>query len=243
MKELVLENPQTSPLYISPLDFNKSSFWRKNPNLHLLHALKPASADPAPSFYVAYHFLAELLTPNRFHFVIIPLTVDCWIFRSEEISWLDLLHRWHPISVPHWNSLSSWEWPISSQMFVETVCMPRYLLLNTCGHRSDWNTLFHLFGWVSEHFWQYSVAEVRRSLRTVNSRKAPGPDNIPGRVLREYADQLAWVLMDIFNTSLDQAKVPSSLKATIIPVPKETSMTTGPSHAPRQQCFEKESAW
>ena len=47
--------------------------------------------------------------PNHFHFVIIPLTVDCGIFRSKEISQLDLLHRWHPVTVPCWNSLSSWE--------------------------------------------------------------------------------------------------------------------------------------
>ena len=47
--------------------------------------------------------------PNCFHFVIIPLTVDCGIFSSEEISRLDLLHSWHPITVPRWNSLSSWE--------------------------------------------------------------------------------------------------------------------------------------
>ena len=46
-------------------------------------------------------------------------------------------------------------------------------------------------------------------------------DNIRGWVLRECADQLAYVLMDIFNTSLNQAKVPSCFKtATIIPVPK-----------------------
>ena len=52
--------------------------------------------------------------PNHFHFVIMPLTVDCGIFRREEISRLDLLHRWHPITVAGWNSLSSWEWPIIS---------------------------------------------------------------------------------------------------------------------------------
>ena len=43
------------------------------------------------------------VVPNRFHFVTIPLTVDCGIFRSEDISWLDLLHRWHPITVPCWS--------------------------------------------------------------------------------------------------------------------------------------------
>ena len=60
--------------------------------------------------------------PSHFHFV--TLTGDCGIFRSEEPSRLDMLHRWHPITVPRW-SLSSWEWPILSQMFVETVCKPR----------------------------------------------------------------------------------------------------------------------
>ena len=82
------------------------------------------------------------VVPKHFHFLIIQLTVDCGIFRNEEISWLDLLHRWHPITVPRWNSLSSWERPILSQMFVKTVCMPRCLILYTCGHGSDWNTWF-----------------------------------------------------------------------------------------------------
>ena len=88
--------------------------------------------------------------PNRFHFVMIPLTVDCGIFRSEETSRLDFLHRLCPLTAPCWNSLSSWERPILSQMIVETVCMPRCLLLYTCGHGSDWNTSFnYLDGWVN----------------------------------------------------------------------------------------------
>ena len=66
--------------------------------------------------------------PIHLHFVIIPLTVDCGIFRSEEISRLDLLHRWHPITVPRWNSLSSWEQPILSQMFVETEILSMQIL-------------------------------------------------------------------------------------------------------------------
>ena len=62
------------------------------------------------------------VVPNCSHFVVIPLEVDCGIFSSEEILRLDLLHRWHPIMVPCWNSLSSWERPTLSQMFVEAVC-------------------------------------------------------------------------------------------------------------------------
>ena len=60
-------------------------------------------------------------------------------------------HRWHPITVPRLNSLSSWEGHILSQMSVETACMRRGLLLYTCGHGSDWNTWFQLFGWMSEY--------------------------------------------------------------------------------------------
>ena len=52
-----------------------------------------------------------------------------------------------------------------SHMFVETVCMPRCLLLCACGHGSDWNTWFQLFGWVSEYFWQYRYGiKLKRSL-------------------------------------------------------------------------------
>ncbi|KAK1788245.1 hypothetical protein P4O66_016695 [Electrophorus voltai] len=61
-----------------------------------------------------------------------------------------------------------------------------------------------------------TAADVRRTLRGVNPRKAAGPDNIPGRVLRECADQLADVLTDIFNISLSCAVVPTCFKTTTI---------------------------
>ena len=67
-----------------------------------------------------------------------------------------------------------------------------------------------------------SSASVRRSLSRINSRKAAGPDNIPGRVLKDCAEEITDVLTDIFNTSLSQAVVPTCLKSTtIIPVPKK----------------------
>ncbi|KAI4879135.1 hypothetical protein NFI96_007722 [Prochilodus magdalenae] len=69
-------------------------------------------------------------------------------------------------------------------------------------------------------------AEVRRTLRRINPRKSAGPDDIPGRVLRECADQISEVLADIFNVSLTQAAVPTCLKTTtIIPVPKSSTVT------------------
>ncbi len=43
-----------------------------------------------------------------------------------------------------------------------------------------------------------SPDSVRRSLSRINARKAPGPDNIPGRVLRDCAVELTDVFTDIF---------------------------------------------
>ncbi len=72
---------------------------------------------------------------------------------------------------------------------------------------------------------------VRRSLSRINAHKALGPDNIPGRVLRDCAVELTDVFTDIFNISLSQAVVPTCFKATtIIPARRShlhpASMTT-----------------
>ncbi|KAL0184059.1 hypothetical protein M9458_019755, partial [Cirrhinus mrigala] len=63
-----------------------------------------------------------------------------------------------------------------------------------------------------------------RAVTVINARKAPGPDNIPGRVLRDCAVELTDVFTDTFNISLNQAVVPTCFKATtIILVPKKSS--------------------
>ncbi len=59
-----------------------------------------------------------------------------------------------------------------------------------------------------------SPANVRNTLSRINPRKAAGPNNKPGRVLKYCAEQLTDVLTDIFNTSQSQA-----LKSTTI-IPK-----------------------
>ncbi|XP_072904707.1 uncharacterized protein [Hemitrygon akajei] len=91
-----------------------------------------------------------------------------------------------------------------------------------------------------------SVADVRRTLCRVNPRKAAGPDNIPGRVLRGCADQLADVLIDIFNISLSSATIPMCFKvATIVPVPKKSSVSCRNDYRPValtsiiMKCFER----
>ncbi len=67
-----------------------------------------------------------------------------------------------------------------------------------------------------------SVADVTRSFKRVNIRKAVGPDGIPGRVIKACAFQLAGVFTDIFNLSLSLSVVPSCFKkSTIVPIPKK----------------------
>ncbi|KAK7930368.1 hypothetical protein WMY93_006763 [Mugilogobius chulae] len=68
--------------------------------------------------------------------------------------------------------------------------------------------------------------EVQQMFRSVNVRKAGGPDGIPGRVIKSCAYQLAQVFTKIFNLSLALATVPTCLKtAIIIPVPKQLNIT------------------
>ncbi|KAI3368571.1 hypothetical protein L3Q82_025395, partial [Scortum barcoo] len=57
-----------------------------------------------------------------------------------------------------------------------------------------------------------SRADVCRTLKRINTRKAPGPDGIPGRALKVCADQLADVFADILNVSLFQSVVPTCFK-------------------------------
>ena len=88
--------------------------------------------------------------------------------------------------------------------------------------------------------------EMRRTLKAVNPRKAAGPDSFPGRVLKEYADQLAGVFTRIFKQSLSQSTVPPCMKSsTIVPLPKKTNVTSLNDYRPValtsvvMQCFEK----
>ena len=50
---------------------------------------------------------------------------------------------------------------------------------------------------------------VAKLLRDLNASKAPGPDNIPSRVLKQCAEQIAPELCKIFQKSLDSGELPS----------------------------------
>jgi hypothetical protein len=53
-----------------------------------------------------------------------------------------------------------------------------------------------------------SLADVSKTFKQVNIHKAAGPDELPGRVLKACADQLASVFTDMFNLSLTQVCIP-----------------------------------
>ncbi|XP_058241455.1 uncharacterized protein LOC131358028 isoform X1 [Hemibagrus wyckioides] len=91
-----------------------------------------------------------------------------------------------------------------------------------------------------------TTADVRKTLHRVNPRKAAGPDNNSGRVLRECAEQLVDVFTDIFNISPSSAVVPTCLKSTtIIPVPKKSPVSCLNDYRPvaltpiNMKCFER----
>ena len=66
-----------------------------------------------------------------------------------------------------------------------------------------------------------SIAEVARSLSSLNTSKTTGPDNLPNRLLKEFAPQLAPVIQDLFNQSLVEGTLHVLLKSSIVtPIPK-----------------------
>ena len=65
--------------------------------------------------------------------------------------------------------------------------------------------------------------QVCKKLQNLNPHKAMGPDNIPPRIMKEFAYELAEPITDFFNFSISSGTVPDIWKcANITPVPKET---------------------
>ena len=71
---------------------------------------------------------------------------------------------------------------------------------------------------------QIETNEVHECLRTLNTTKACGPDEIPARILKECALEISPSLCSLFNTSLKAGKVPDEWKkSNITPVHKKDS--------------------
>ena len=82
-----------------------------------------------------------------------------------------------------------------------------------------------------------SVNEVAKQLSKLNPGKAPGPDNLPPRVLKELLNEIVPFLADIVNTPLAEGVVPDDSKnASLTPVykkvPKPRQKITDPSLLP-----------
>jgi hypothetical protein len=70
----------------------------------------------------------------------------------------------------------------------------------------------------------------RKLLANLDPHKATGPDSIPTKFLKDFAQELAPVLTLLFSASLDQGEVPSDWKhANVIPIFKK-----GDRSGPRQ---------
>ena len=68
-------------------------------------------------------------------------------------------------------------------------------------------------------------SEVFKSLASLQISKAIGPDNIPNRILKEFAPELAPVICNIYNQSMKEANIPSPLKSSIV-IPKISAPQT-----------------
>ena len=71
--------------------------------------------------------------------------------------------------------------------------------------------------------------EICKKLLSIKPSKAHGPDNVPCRIVKEFAYELALPITTIFNTSLRSGMVPVVWKeSNIIPIPKiQTPMDEG----------------
>ena len=67
-----------------------------------------------------------------------------------------------------------------------------------------------------------STAGIQELLREVDTKKAPGPDNIPAWVLKHCATEIAPILSRLFSQSLNTGHIPHDwLTANVIPVFKK----------------------
>ena len=69
------------------------------------------------------------------------------------------------------------------------------------------------------HLIQTSIEEVTKELKAINPSQAYGPDQIPGRLLKECTSEIAPSLSRLINLSLRVGCVPKNWKcANIVPV-------------------------
>lgn len=78
-----------------------------------------------------------------------------------------------------------------------------------------------------------TIPEVIKALQDIDVNKAHGPDNIPGRLLKETAPEIASPVCRLFNLSLSLGKFPDQWKlANVFPVHKSDDSTLSKNYRP-----------
>jgi hypothetical protein len=80
--------------------------------------------------------------------------------------------------------------------------------LNTFFASFEDNTAPHTQPTTKDCGLSFSLADMSKTFKSVNARKAADPGVIPSRVIKACADQLAGVFTDIFNLSLSSLLSP-----------------------------------
>ena len=80
------------------------------------------------------------------------------------------------------------------------------------------------------------VKGVAKLLRGLKAHKARGPDEVPARLLKEAADQLAPILTTIFRASYQQATIPEEWRKTnVVPIFKKGDHAAASNYRPVSQ--------
>ena len=83
------------------------------------------------------------------------------------------------------------------------------------------------------HELHFDSVDIEKQLSQLNSIKAPGPDNLPTKILKEYAHELAPSVTTLFNDSLNEGTVPTAWKqANVIPLHKKGNKHTASNYRP-----------
>ena len=78
-----------------------------------------------------------------------------------------------------------------------------------------------------------NIKGIQKLLKDIKPHKATGPDNIPGRLLKETADELSPGLAHLFQISVDNGKIPLDWKAALVtPVFKKGNRSTPSNYRP-----------
>ena len=97
---------------------------------------------------------------------------------------------------------------------------------------SNYNIPINFYNDSNSHF-EISHIDVRNLLKNINSNKAPGPDGIHGKILKNCAISIAYPLSIIFNTSFNTGTIPNEWKlAHVVPVHKKGTKSSVENYRP-----------